>query len=290
MRTRHPLPRPIPRFATLALLAAAFALLLPLEAALGATCGQPKGPGKVSLELLLGEVEIRHDRDSWQLREVISPYHTNTLHMRFFPMGLAEQEFHYPTFSDWLVYREPKGRGHCVSLADVKVRMGFEKFVLSVSSAYPEGTCEYDEILKHEQEHARIYRESLQKFEPAFKRALRRVVENSKAMFVYRMSDFRATTANEIRSAIYSVMTRMWAEAGRRNDILDHPENNGKEQTKCKDWRRWQLKSGRPYPGAVPLRPGGGTIYFAPGFKHIDMERGTVNYRKVPGPKFITPP
>ncbi|MCL2369439.1 MAG: hypothetical protein FWC83_02070 [Alphaproteobacteria bacterium] len=74
--------------------------------------------------------------------------------------------------------------GRCVSLVSVDAVIGFSEFVVKIDESYTPGTCEFDVIMNHEQEHIRANLSVMQNMSEEWRRALELASNSVMPIFV----------------------------------------------------------------------------------------------------------
>jgi len=220
----------------------------------GSTCAPPKEAARASLELRLGELHHLHDRDTAGIREIVNGIRGYVAGSWHLPIGLtvAELSTHYDTK---FYYREAEPFGHCVALAEAKVSVGYDDITVYISSEYPEGSCEYDTILAHEQDHVRINRELLKTYKRKFQEAIARVLRSRKVIFAHRKDEARSAYVLELQRQLKSVVAEMADTRNLKNGAIDTQDNYRRLLAQCENWRGSALQasgSGRPSEQAGP--------------------------------------
>ena len=213
-----------------------------------AVCSPPKTPAKASLELRSGELRYDYDLNTAEIREVVNGLQGYVAGPWHLPIGLtvAELSVRYET---GFYYWKAQSVGHCVALAETAVSIGYDEMTVYVSREYPEGSCEYDAISAHEEEHVRINREVLQAYEGKFKAALARVLQGKKAIFAHTKDEARRAYLRELRRQVDSVASEMASERNRRNGAIDSEDNYRRLMAPCANWH------GVARPASDPTRP-----------------------------------
>ena len=224
------------RFSTLRPLAAALCMAALPGAALGQDCSPPKQPAKAHLELRHGNLQLLHDLDTAGIRGIVNGVQGYVAGPWHLPIGLTLAEFD-TRFETSFYFREAQPFGYCVALAEAKVSLGYEDVTVYVSSEYPEGSCEYDTILAHEQEHVRINREILKTYKPKLQQAFARVLRSKKVMFARRKDEARSAYLLELRHQFKQVVTEMLNARNLKNGAIDTQDNYRRLMAQCDGWR-----------------------------------------------------
>ncbi len=207
------------------------------HAAAAAVCATPKEAARASLELLPGDLSYRHDLDTAGIRDVVNGLRGYVAGPWHVPLGLtvAEPGLRYETS---FYYWKAQSGGHCVALAEAKFSVGYDDMTVYVSRDYPEGSCEYDVILAHEDEHVRLNREVLKAYEGKFKQAIARVLAGKKSIFAHQQGAARAAYVKELERQLNPVVAEMAAARNRKNGAIDTQDSYRRLMAQCTNWRR----------------------------------------------------
>ncbi len=211
-------------------------LLLPLSGtALGSVCSPPKSAARASLELRPGDLQNVHDLDTAGIRKIVSDLQGYVAGPWHLPIGLTVTELGM-RYDTKFFYRKAQMVGHCVALAEAKVTVGYKDVTVYITSDYAAGTCEFNAILAHEQEHVQINRELLKAYEPKFQKAIRRVLRSKKVIFAHRKAEARSAYVKEFDRQLKRVVASMVAERNRKNGAIDTRDNYQRVLAKCDNW------------------------------------------------------
>jgi len=219
-----------------------FWTVMPSGTALGAVCSPPKAAAKASLELRQGDLDYVRDLDTAGIRKVVNGLQGYVAGPWHLPIGLTVAELG-TQYDTKFYYREAQSGGHCVALAEAKFSVGYDGITIYISSEYPEGSCEYNTILAHEQEHVRINQEILRAYEGKFKEALRRVLRGKKVIFAHQKEEARSAYVLELRRQLKSVVAEMAAARARKNGAIDTEDSYRRLSAQCDNWRVSDLEA-----------------------------------------------
>ena len=205
------------------------------HAASASVCQPPKEAAKASLELLPGDLLYRHDLDTEGIRGVVNGLRGYVAGPWHVPLGLtvAEPGLRYQTR---YYYWKAQSGGHCVALAEAKFSVGYDDMTVYISRDYPEGSCEYDVILAHEEEHVRLNREVLKAYERKFKQAIARVLGGKKSIFVHQKGAARAAYVKELERQLNPVVAEMATARNRKNGAIDTQDSYRRLMAQCTNW------------------------------------------------------
>ncbi len=200
-------------------------------------CSPPKSAAETSLHLELGEPQYVYDLDTAGIREVVSDIQGYVAGPWHLPLGLTVAGLGMGFETEFFV-RKSQGAGYCVALAEAKVTVGYRDLTVYISSNYAKGTCEFDAILAHEQEHLQIDQGVLEDYKAKFRALLRRMRRGKKVIFVHRKGEARSAYVLYLRRQFKPLVAEMQAVLARRNGAIDTKENYRRVLAQCDDWLR----------------------------------------------------
>lgn len=90
-------------------------------------------------------------------------------------LGLAEAELGYAIDTRIQTYGNPRSGPECVS-PQIKVTLSYNPMTVYVASEYKKGTCQFDEVWRHEMRHVAVYRKHLATARAELEQELRKVI------------------------------------------------------------------------------------------------------------------
>lgn len=177
---------------------------------------------------------VRTDLDLKQVRAVNEGLDSTSL------QGLTVVEHAFERHWSRTVERGRRRGSLCVLLSDLSVDLTPSKATIYVPSEYVEGSCEREEILRHEREHEQVHREELE----AFSRRLRSAVSRADWLPVngipLEVPD-EAEADRRLHAAFEKVLRpeheAFLRDLGQRNGVLDDPGNYRWVTARCSGWR-----------------------------------------------------
>lgn len=82
--------------------------------------------------------------------------------------------------------------GYCVALKNVDAVIGYNDFTVSIDISHKPGTCTYDAVIAHEDEHIRAYLSVIDDYRAALHEAMAAAAASIMPVFVENMSDMDA--------------------------------------------------------------------------------------------------
>jgi hypothetical protein len=133
-----------------------------------------------------------------------------------------------------LMMRRADGR-FCVWVTDVAARIGDPELDVYVAANYPEGTCEYNVVREHENQHVEINRSVVHAWGPQIGAKLREVVAQSFPMEAANNADVQRVP-NMLMDRLQPLFEAMNVELRQKNGAIDTPENYRRTAERCKNW------------------------------------------------------
>ncbi len=122
---------------------------------------------------------------------------------------------------------------YCAKVKSVNARIGYTNITVYIAREFPEGTCEFDHVMTHEQKHVTVNRELLEEFTPLIEERLKDYFRLY-GTFQVEQPNFADSLINEKVKAVFSEMAqKMLLENQRRQKLVDSPEEYAKNNTAC---------------------------------------------------------
>ena len=129
----------------------------------------------------------------------------------------------------------------CVFLNELTVEYGYPHLAVSIDNLYPKDTCEYREILKHENKHVFIHQDTLKEYAKKFGEAINAIAQTIPSEPTTTKEE-APLIADKMAQAIKShprlhVLEKQFeAEIHRQNGELDRKESYLETKSKCSNW------------------------------------------------------
>jgi hypothetical protein len=211
---------------------AALAALAP-SAAFGAACTVPghEAPPKVAVSSSVAEPVYRQALSRHDLSRQVHPQES-----RDNDLGRAR--------SDTLLTVSPRvwtfgmgGGRHCVAVESVDVTWRIETVTVDIASEYRPGSCAYQAIKEHEDEHVRLTRGAFAEHLPRLKAAAAELARDLGPAITTADGEAAAReVATRFTQTLQPVVDSYQREIGRRNAVIDTPESYAAVQRRCKQW------------------------------------------------------
>ena len=144
-----------------------------------------------------------------------------------------------PTFVRLVDFRTvnlPLGDGrYCVWVTGVTAQMGDPREDVYIAANYPEGSCEYDAVMRHENRHVAINLEGLREWVPSVRAALSEAAARRFPVIADSLGGGRQVGAL-LFDAVRPLFALMNEDLRRRNAAIDTPESYRATQAECSNW------------------------------------------------------
>lgn len=128
-----------------------------------------------------------------------------------------------------------QGQIYCHYLKKADVRLMMPSLVVYVASEYRQGSCQYQVVLDHENEHVRVNQYVLRKYAPIIRNALERETQR-----LLPLASVNPNPAQAIEEALNPTINRllqeMYAERDRGNAGIDSNYQYQKASQQCSRW------------------------------------------------------
>jgi hypothetical protein len=190
------------------------------------------------IHVVTNPIQVRyfHDHSTAQIEEMRNmKFHNRRLHNP--GVTLAEHEFKM----DYQVggLQHPNQDGFCVWVDSINVSFSYAQMDVYISSQYPEGTCPYQVILNHENQHVAIDQRVLAKYRAVVERALRKsrvIPTKAHPMSVVSMNNGKAIIDARLNRIVNPILAAYKKEITRENGKIDTPVNYRRTQALCNNW------------------------------------------------------
>ncbi|NQU61088.1 MAG: hypothetical protein HQ512_08155 [Rhodospirillales bacterium] len=220
-------------FAATWLAAAWLAVGTPAHAA--ARCPQSDAGPDISLEVTTGRVVYDNARSRKQLKVLQNNGKISSSRRGWQPIGLTLTELQFRMNISVNTLSQPGG-GNCAVISGVKARLGFGKITVYVDKRYRRGSCQYNSVLEHENEHVEIFRETLDQYATLVEDRLIEAAANLKPVFAKTAQHAAQKLQNTLQSKVEPMFKKMNQAIDRKNDTIDTPANYKREQKRCPKW------------------------------------------------------
>ena len=148
------------------------------------------------------------------------------------------------TYSEIAFYLEgdtsivPHNGGYCVYLKNVKAEFGWKRMEVHVAMEYPTGTCEYNAILDHENQHVSIIKTALSDYAPTVRAELELQISRQEPIFTRRASSAADLAVEDLYDRMRGIVNRFQKVQAARHAAIDTDSNYGAIADLCPNWDR----------------------------------------------------
>lgn len=185
----------------------------------------------LSIESIKPNLTYDYSKTRGQLKS-ISPSHKHSHGV--FVNGLTIAEFQSSVSGEFIILDLKNGYS-CVWPSRILAEMGYTEMEVLVAKEFPAGSCEYNETIKHENEHVKINFNTFNKYLILTQNQLNSFIK-SQFPILARSSNPDDAAISSVNKYFYSIMKQMEAERDGLNNALDSPQNYAAIQKRCKDW------------------------------------------------------
>lgn len=154
----------------------------------------------------------------------INPYAPGTISHTF---GLAHRKFAMQHRVEYKMYTNPRTRKTCYIVYKIDIKMNM-KPTIYIAKEYPRGSCHYDHVMAHEQEHIAVDRNFTDSYLAEVKKKLSQLIRTKQVYGPVRESMKSATTRQlqrDIERKIKAVLDVMEKERDAEQAKIDSLES-----------------------------------------------------------------
>ncbi len=205
------------------------------DAAARSRCPLPDTRAEAELKIDLGRIKLVHRHNRKHLARLQKKNKQFRGGGDWQPVGLTQTELEF-RMKVHINAVSAGAKRYCGSLDRVEVFLGYDDLIVYIAQKYHRGSCQYQSILKHENLHVSIFRDTLEHYAPRVENRLRQTAERLAPVLVSSAQQ----AASRLQAAMQRQMKPMFREINaaldRANAAIDTPENYKREQANCKNW------------------------------------------------------
>jgi hypothetical protein len=199
------------------------------------SCRVPNIIPEISFSIIPYKVKFRKGSTRGDLQR-ISRRHRNTQRGdNWYPLGLTLTLFTYEVSPKVVAYPITKDK-YCALPTKIDIKMGYPSFEILIDSRYRPGTCQYNAIRDHENEHVNLYLEALNHFTPWLETRILTEARRIKPIVVTSPDRAAQYFTNVLMSKIKSFANKLSNAATRQNELIDTVESYRAIQAQCNKW------------------------------------------------------
>lgn len=146
------------------------------------------------------------------------------------------------TYSEIIFFLEgdtkivPRGGGYCVYLETVGAEFGWRRMEVYVASEYRRGSCEYNAVLDHENQHVSIIRNALSDYAPRVRAELERELARQQPIYTLNPQTAADRAMEDLYGRMRGVVDRFQRSQAGRHAAIDSSSNYGAIADLCPNW------------------------------------------------------
>jgi hypothetical protein len=128
----------------------------------------------------------------------------------------------------------------CVQLNKLEV-LFWAKPEVHIASNFKKGTCEYREVLGHEQKHIRTLRKFVREYAPKLKKEVPKIVDTSPTRRTVKERDIEKAQDDimkNISARLFAYQKKIMPVLRSRQEAIDTPEEYRRVADRCDNWGR----------------------------------------------------
>lgn len=126
----------------------------------------------------------------------------------------------------------------CVQLAKVEV-VFWAKPVVVIASNFEKGSCEYREVLAHEQKHIRTTRKFIREYAPKLRKEVNKIIDTSRKHVVVssgKIDQGQQKIQDPITKRLFAYQNKIMPVLRSRQEAIDTPEEYARVASRCDNW------------------------------------------------------
>jgi hypothetical protein len=220
-------------------------LLIPVLLILAGAAPAPKKPAKrpaapPPFVEIVGDFpgpRILHDRTTGEIEAIRKGREPAGWHNP----GLTVSEHVLNTRYELGLEQDKPGAPYRAYLTKLWVEFGYTKLEVYVASEYARGTCEYNQVLKHEMEHVGIHASTYRRYKRMLREALAApglLPTRKRPLHVRDAAQAQVQVDRKVKGVTTPLYDRFTAELLRAQGRIDTPANYKAIQKRCKGWKK----------------------------------------------------
>ena len=210
-------------------------LAAPLALAAKVRCPTDQTLPRVSLKTNPGKIVYNISRSRSQISRFKNKHGGAGRKRGWNPIGLTVADLQFRMEISLNVLSHGK-KIHCATVNEVRAELGFDRITVLVDKRYRKGSCHYRSILKHEQEHVDIFRNTLAVYGPKVDRRLTEAAARLKPVSAGTVKRAADKLQKTLKREMKSLFKRINDTLDRDNGRIDTLANYKREQARCSTW------------------------------------------------------
>ncbi len=130
----------------------------------------------------------------------------------------------------------PRSGGYCVYLETVGAEFGWRRKEVHIASEYRKGTCEYNAVFDHENQHVSIIKNALSAYAPQVRAELERELSRQLPVFTRNPRTAADQVVEDLYGRMRGVVDRFQQSQASRHAAIDSSSNYGAIADLCPNW------------------------------------------------------
>lgn len=206
-------------------------------AAAGGRCADMAYPVTVNFSAESGDVRLNHRLNVTGIANLMTSRGMSGMISRTRSLGVTYAETKFNLSAGSRVRAESDG-SYCVALAELTAEFGFERMEVYIAREFAYGSCQYNAILDHENQHVSINQAVLEDFAPLVRAALEREVAKLTPVRVADASDGVNLLLTRLQARLDGLAKAFHDQRDARNAAIDTVENYRALGELCPAWLR----------------------------------------------------
>jgi len=129
-----------------------------------------------------------------------------------------------------------RGNSFCVYLTSVDVDFGWQRIEVYIPSEFARGSCQYNTVLDHENQHVALSRTALREYAPRARARIEAFLSAYRPVSVARPEGSAEAALAGVQTALSGILKEFQVLHAQRNAGIDSPANYKALSAMCKDW------------------------------------------------------
>lgn len=176
-----------------------------------------------------------HELSTSQIEALRGNDHSEEYHV----YGLTQAGYSVSTLYHYSGSKKWFKKQYAVWVEDLKVEFAYNTLNVYVSSAYPEGSCEYNTTLDHENQHVEVHRRLYAQYQRIIERALAEspaIPLRSRPLTIGSLEEGKEKVGQIISAATDPVFDKFKEDLEAEQAKVDAPENYAGLRRQCSNW------------------------------------------------------
>jgi hypothetical protein len=152
------------------------------------------------------------------------------------PIGLTQSDLRTAYKAGVNTINLPSGQ-FCAALSSVEVALTYSRMDVYIDRRYREGSCEYQAIRYHEEQHVRFFRDALESHKADIHALVEAAARKVPPIVVDRREQAPQILLKQVEATVKPSLDRMSSDSQRLNAAIDTPESYRAVMAQCGNWQ-----------------------------------------------------